>query len=464
MNVNSGQSRNLCFLSAGELAQEYRIGRSSPIDVIDAHLTRIDILNERLHAFTEVFRDDARNAAAASAERHKAGRPLGALDGIPIALKDLFEIEGKMCSAGSATRAGQISERTASAVTRLGQHGAILLGKTQTTEFALGGWGTNARLGSPRNPWVPKTPYTAGGSSSGSAVAVAARLATLAIGTDTGGSVRIPAAFNGLVGLKTTPGRISLEGVIPLSPSFDTVGPIARTVCDAAVLFTALIDRPASGADHLAVLHSGIAGLVLGGVGEDVLAHVHPDIAHAYEASLNVLRTLGARLKRVNLPRRPQDYQHDQGLIMAAEAYARYGELAENPSVPMDPAVRARVLGGDVSARSYIQARYRAIEQTHAVEAVLKDCHALLTPTAETPPIPLADVDETTTPSTLTRFVNLIGFCALAVPNGLTSTGLPTSLQIVCRPNDEDLALRIGLACELDNPLQNALPPAAMLA
>ena len=278
MSAGSKQISDLSFLSADALADGYRSGRFSPVDVVESHLSRIDALDGALHAYTEVFHHDARLAAIASAQRYLAGQALSPLDGIPLAVKDLIEIEGKACAAGSATRREYIASRTAPVVTRLVRSGAVVLGKTHTVEFAFGGWGTNAHLGSPRNPWAPDSPYTAGGSSSGSAVAVAARLATLAIGTDTGGSVRIPAAFNGLVGLKTTPGRISMEGVVPLSPSLDTLGPIARTVLDAAMLFRELLDEPASGRDPLSNLNDGVRGLTLGAIGREDLEGVDADI------------------------------------------------------------------------------------------------------------------------------------------------------------------------------------------
>jgi aspartyl-tRNA(Asn)/glutamyl-tRNA(Gln) amidotransferase subunit A len=460
VSLSPEQVRNLCFLSATELAGGYRARRFSPIDVVDSHLSRIDALDGFLHAFTEVFHSEARAAAAASAQRYWAGQAQSPLDGIPVAVKDLIEIEGKACAAGSATRRGHIAGRTAPVVTQLVNNGAVVIGKTHTVEFALGGWGTNPHLGSPRNPWVSGTHYTPGGSSSGSAVAVAARLATLAIGTDTGGSVRVPAAFNGLAGLKTTPGRISLEGVVPLSPSLDTIGTIARTVSDAALLFRALLDDPASSADPLVGLDDGVHGLTLGAVGKEDLEFVDVDIVHAYHASLRRFEKLGARIVAVDLPRRLHDYQRDSEILMA-EAYALYGDLAEDPSAPMDPSVRARILTGAISARSYIFACSRARTDACAMLAAIRGCDALLTPTARTLPVPLADVDETTTPSTLARFVNQIGFCGLAIPNGLSPTGLPTSLQIVCRPNEEHLALRIGRASEIGDPFFSAVPPMA---
>lgn len=451
----------LCFLSATALAEAYRAGTFSPVDVVAAHLARISALDGIIHAFTEVFVPEAEAAAQASAARYQAKAPLGPLDGIPIAVKDLIEIAGKACVAGSATRTRWIAQTTAPVVTRLQAAGAVILGKTHTVEFALGGWGTNAHLGSPRNPWAAQAPYTAGGPSSGSAAAVAARMAPLAIGTDTGGSVRVPAGFNGLVGLKTTPGRISLEGVVPLSPSLDTVGPIARTVDDAALLYAALLD-PSARTTARPALYRSVEGMTLGVVGASELGGVDGEIAANFLDAIRALEAQGARIVEPALPRPLADYQRDSEIMMA-EAYALYGPLAEDPASAMDPAVRARVLTGRISAQDYIRARWRAAADARAMHAALDGCHALLAPTARTLPIPLSEVDETTTPATLARFVNQIGFCALAVPSGMASSGLPTSLQIVCRPDAEQIALSIGRACEATIPFASNLPSLAFL-
>jgi aspartyl-tRNA(Asn)/glutamyl-tRNA(Gln) amidotransferase subunit A len=444
-------------MSARELSDGYREGQFTPTEVVRAHLSRIAELDPELHAYTDLYPDEALEAAALSGRRHAGGQARGPLDGVPVAIKDLVDIEGKACAAGSATLSGRIATQTAELVERLLANGAIPLGKTHTVEFALGGWGTNARLGSPRNPWFPSEPYTPGGSSSGSGVAVAARMATLAIGTDTGGSVRIPAAFNGIVGLMTTPGSISLKGVMPLSPSLDTVGPMGRTVPDVALLFDALMGGPALAQSCMTSLDAGVSGLRLAAIGADELDGVHVELARAYEASLRRFEALGAAVSVVDLPRKLREYQRDSEIMMA-EAYAFYGEVAEDPETPMDPAVRSRMLAGAIPARSYILARERSRRQREAMFAALAGHDALLTPTTTTLPVPLAAVDESTTPAVLTRFVNQLGFCAVAVPNGLTAEGAPTSLQIVCRPHEEALALRIGRACETSDPLGGALP------
>ncbi len=453
----SGDSDSLCFMSAGELCDGYRAGRFTPAEVVQAHLMRIAELDSELHAYTEVFHVEAVESASLSGRRHVEGRALGPLDGVPVAIKDLVDIEGKACAAGSATLSGRIAPQTAELVKRLLANGAILLGKTHTVEFALGGWGTNAHLGAPRNPWFSDEPYTPGGSSSGSAVAVASRMATLAIGTDTGGSVRIPAAFNGLVGLMTTPGVISLEGVVPLSPSLDTAGPMGRTVSDVGMLFDALRDEPIVGRSFRNSLDAGVSGLRLAAIGAGELEGVDAELAQAYRTSLRHFEALGADVSVIDLPRSLRDFHRDSEVMMA-EAYAFYGEIAEDPATQMDPAVRARVIAGAIPARSYILARERARQNTRSMLAALEGYDALLTPTTTTLPLPLAVVDESTAPTVFTRFVNQLGFSALAVPNGVTEHGIPMSLQIVCRPHDEYLALRIGRACEANDPLGGRLP------
>lgn len=444
-------------MSACELSAGYQAGRFTPVDVVRSHLSRIAVLDPELHAYTEIFSDEAMEAAAESGRRHVERRARGPLDGVPVAIKDLIDIEGKTCAAGSATLAGRIAPQTADLVKRLIANGAIPIGKTHTVEFALGGWGTNAHLGSPRNPWFPDEPHIAGGSSSGSGVAVAARMATLAIGTDTGGSVRIPAAFNGIIGLMTTHGLINVEGIMPLSPSLDTAGPMGRTVADVALLFDALIDEPKVGRSHTGSLDMGVGGLRLAAIGAAELEGVDAELVQAYRASLRYFEGLGAELSVIDLPRNLRDFERESEVMMA-EAYALYGEIAEDPATQMDSAVRCRLLAGAISARSYILAQERTRQNTILMLAALEGYDALLTPTTTTSAIPLADVDEATTPALLTRFVNQLGFCALALPNGMTAKGSPISLQIVCRPRDEHLALRIGRAYEASDPLQGRLP------
>ena len=243
----------LPFKSLTELSRMLDAGETTSVAIVEACLANIDAQDEKLHAFIEVYREDAMRMAEAADLERKAGFVRGPLHGLPIAIKDLFHIKGRQTTAGSKSWLGRISTETAVCVQRLLDAGMIPLGKTHMVEFAYGTWGTNKPMGTPWNPWDMKVHRVAGGSSSGSAVAVAAGMAPAALGTDTGGSVRIPAALCGLVGLKPTYGRIPLDGVVPLSKSLDSVGPITRTVEDAALLVAVMagealpvFDQPAS--------------------------------------------------------------------------------------------------------------------------------------------------------------------------------------------------------------------------
>src|ERR1700722_11485963 len=233
------------FLPFNTLSTEIAARRLSPVDLVDECLSRIERLEPKLRAFISVNAANARLAAEAADKAIRSGHAVGPLHGVPIAIKDLVEIEGEVAMGGTAAWHARRASRTATLMRKLVAAGMINLGKTHTVEFAYGGWGTNQHLGTPWNPWDANTHRTPGGSSSGSGVAVAARMAPWAIGTDTGGSVRIPAAWNGTTGLKTTIGRVSTFGVLPLSGTLDTPGPITRDIEDAALLLSVL-----QGSDH----------------------------------------------------------------------------------------------------------------------------------------------------------------------------------------------------------------------
>ena len=211
-------STDLTQLPVHALAAKLKSRSVSPVDIVGACLERIARLDPKLHAFVEVYATEARLAAEAADKAIRSGHAVGPLHGIPIALKDLVELEGRVATGGTAVWRDRRATRTATLAQKLISAGMIVIGKTHTVEFAFGGWGTNQHLGTPRNPWDTKTHRTPGGSSSGSGVAVAARMVPCALGTDTGGSVRVPAAWCGITGLKTTIGRISTYGVLPLEP------------------------------------------------------------------------------------------------------------------------------------------------------------------------------------------------------------------------------------------------------
>jgi len=443
------------FLPAHVLATEIGARRLSPVDLVDAFLERIRAGDHKLHAFVEVYAEDARLAAEAADKAIRSGHAIGPLHGIPIALKDLIEIEGKLTTGGSLVWRDRRSRCTATLAQRLIAAGLIVIGKTHTVEFAMGGWGTNQHRGTPWNPWDPATARTPGGSSSGSGVAVAAGLAPWAIGTDTGGSVRLPASWCGLSGLKTTIGRVSTYGILPLSPTLDTPGPMARSVEDAALLYQVMqgpdaLDprtRGVRSSDALAILRRGVCGLRFARMPKAEREGVDGEVLAAYDAALESLARLGAEIVSLDLPCRFADYTTLTARIIGAEGYSLIGDLIDDMSLPIDEAVRPRIAAGrGISARDYLAALRDREEAKRQFATALADVDALLTPTTQTAAIPLDAVDQKTTPAHFTRFVNFLDLCALALPNGFTTTGLPISLQVVCRGFDEATALRIGWA------------------
>jgi aspartyl-tRNA(Asn)/glutamyl-tRNA(Gln) amidotransferase subunit A len=223
------------FMTVHALSAAIGAGSLTSTDIVECCLDRIAAYDSKLHAFVEVYADEARLAAKAADQAIRSGHRLGPLHGIPIALKDIIDMKGRITTGGSKVWEGRVSPTTATVAQRLIGAGMIVIGKTHSVEFAMGGWGTNTHMGTPWNPWDMETHRTPGGSSSGSGVAVAAGMVPAAIGTDTGGSVRLPASFCGLAGLKTTVGRISLHGILPLSTTLDTPGPMTRSVEDAAL-------------------------------------------------------------------------------------------------------------------------------------------------------------------------------------------------------------------------------------
>src|SRR5437879_11572755 len=445
------------FLPAHVLAAEIGARRLSPVEIVEALLARIASQDGKLHAYVEVYADDARLAAEAADKALRSGHRVGPLHGVPIALKDLVDLEGRVTTGGSTAWADRVSPVTATLAERLIAAGMIVLGKTHTVEFAMGSWGTNTHMGTPRNPWDLKVHRTPGGSSSGSGVAVAAGLAPVAIGTDTGGSVRIPAAWNGIVGLKVTAGRISTYGVLPLSSTLDTPGPLARSVEDAALIYRALSGpdprdpqtQAWTPSDPLPVLRRGVAGLRLAVLPDVERVGVDKAVLVAYDAAVDALANLGARIVRVELPQRLSDCAAATGRIIGAEGYRFVGHLVDDESLPTDPHVRPRIqLGRAISARDYLLTLAAREEHKRAFATALADVDALLTPTAQTVAIPADRVAPSGPASHFTRPGNYLGLCGLAVPSGFRSEGMPTSLQILCHAGDEAMALRIGWAYE----------------
>ncbi|VFR25052.1 Aspartyl-tRNA(Asn) amidotransferase subunit A @ Glutamyl-tRNA(Gln) amidotransferase subunit A [plant metagenome] len=438
------------------LSQRLRARTLSPVTLVDAYLARIEREDPALRAYADVYADDARLAAQAADSAIRAGHAVGPLHGVPIALKDLIDIAGRPTGGGSLTRVRQATH-SATLAERLLAQGMIVLGKTHTVEFAMGGWGTNSNTGTPWNPWDPRCPRTPGGSSSGSGVAVAAGLAPWAVGTDTGGSVRLPASWCGITGLKTTTGRVSTHGILPLSPTLDTPGPMARSVEDVALLYSVMqgadprdpLTRGLAYADPFPGLRRGIKGLRLAHMPRAEREYASAEVLAAYDRSLEELAQLGAEIVPLELPFRFMDVATDNLRIMAAESYAMYHAIIDDETAAVDPHVRPRLAAGrGVTARQYIDALSMRAVMMDQFNASMEDIDALLTPTTMTTALPLEDVDQTQAPAHYTRFANYLNLAALALPNGADEGGLPTSLQIVTRSGDEAMALRIGWALQ----------------
>lgn len=450
---------DLAFASVTELAGLLRRGDISARGLTEIYLDRIRRADHGLHAYIAVYDDAALALAEAADRRRAAGFPLPPLNGVPIAVKDLCDIEGLVTTAGSAAWAKRQSTTTATVVERLLAAGAVILGKTHMVEFAFGGWGTNPVLGTPKNPWDLATHRVPGGSSSGSGVAVAAGLAPAALGSDTGGSVRIPASLNGITGLKTTWGLISLHGAVPLSTTLDSIGPMTRTVEDAGLLTAVLAGADprdpgtlaAPRADYRAALGEApdIRGLRIAVLpAEQFPIDVHPDVLRIWRETLDVLRGLGAVLVERRFPFAFDELMRRNGRLIAAEAYAIHQDYVADEKLPIGKWVRQRVLGGrDVTGAEYIAAREDQRRSAAAFVEWLGNDAALFTPTLPMPAVPISEVDENQTPlAAFTRAGNYLGACALSLPAGLSKQGLPIGMQLMAKPFHEHLLLRLGRA------------------
>lgn len=448
------------------LSQQIHHGSLSPVELMEHLLARVEALDGTLHAFRLVPRERALAAARAAELSLRAGIDSGPLHGIPYAAKDIIDVQGLPTTAGSNLLLDNIAARDATVVQRLHQAGMVLLGKAQTVQFAFGAPGINHHHGTPHNPWHP-TPHVPGGSSNGSGAAVGAGLVPMALGTDTGGSVRIPAALCGTVGLKTTVGQVSRAGVFPLSSTFDSVGPLTRCVEDAALVYQAMrgpdpLDTSTSGTapyeDILTGLKDGVKGLRIAFAETAFWDHVDPEVEKAVRVCGDVLANLGAHVSSIPFPEAGEASQvNPRGEIGAVEAYLAHLSLVGERFQEYDPVVIYRIMAGqETTAIEYL----RAIQAFNALRdkarRALQDVDAILAPTTMVPALPVAEVDATLDTykvwnprySRNTRVGNTLGMCSLTVPCGFTSKGLPIGLMISGKPFDDAMVLRIGYAYE----------------
>jgi aspartyl-tRNA(Asn)/glutamyl-tRNA(Gln) amidotransferase subunit A len=376
-------------------------------------------------------------------------------EGATFAIKDLIDVAGVPTGGGAAEPVDPSPHESAVVVDRLLQAGWSAVGKTQTVELAFGAWGTNRAVGAPWNPWDSRVHRAPGGSSSGSAVAVAAGFCDGALGTDTGGSVRIPAAVCGVVGLKPGRGLVSLKGVHPLSPALDTVGTLARDVSTAARML-AVISGPDGGAatrapfDADAALARDARALTLAAIPAEHLGEVDPAVARLYRTALQRLEDAGCRIVSVTPISALEDSFAPNGLIMAAEGWRWWRDRIREQAPVMDPwIVRRFEAGRDFSDAQIAEAHARRAADIDAFQAWMAPYDALLSLTCPIPAPPIAQVDETVSPlSRLTRAANYLDLPAASVPCGLTPEGLPAALQVFARARDESTAVAAAAAFE----------------
>ena len=451
----------LHFQTIAGLAQSLRTGEITSTQLVQNSLDRIQSLDGQLNAFRLVCPERALEQAQAADRQLSEGKDPGMLCGIPYAAKDLFDVKGLPTSAGSNLLDKNIAAADAHAIQRLDRAGMILLGKTNTVQFAYGGVGINHEHGTPHNPWSP-THHVPGGSSSGSAVAVSAGMVPLALGSDTGGSVRIPASLCGITGLKTTVGRIGRGGVYPLSWSLDSVGPLARSVEDTALVYQFLqgVDSRDENTWGLVVeevlgeLKSGIQGMRLAYAESAFWQDVHPDIDEAVRDCGRVFKELGATVGSIQFEEAEQARQlNAKGLIIAAEAYALNKRWLEEHFERLDPIVAHRMIKGKtVETAEYLQNNLAWRNLRSQALTSLKDVDALLVPTTAIPALPIAEIDvdmETYFERNVsylrnTAIGNVLNMCGLSVPCGFTKKGLPIGLMIYAKPFQEISALRAG--------------------
>jgi len=463
-------SDDLCFLTIVEAREGLRCRDFSPVDLVRACLDRISVVDGQLHCFITLSADLALQQAKQAEQFLLSGDDRGPLQGIPIALKDLYATQGIRTSCHSAVLQDWVPSYDATATAKLAAAGTALLGKLGMHEFAFGGPSQDAPYPAVRNPWNPAC--IPGGSSSGSAAALAAGLCYGALGSDTGGSIRTPSAHCGTVGLKPTYGRVSRFGVVPLSWSLDHAGPMARTVEDCALLLQAISGYdnkdPVSAAvatpDFCEQLKYGIRGLRIGVPRAnwfDENKGIDRETEAAFNRALKTLESLGAIV--VEIDGRPFSLARKANqTILVCEAYAYHEKTLQNSPMKVGTSVRRRILeGAFLSAADYITAQRARTVLRDQICANFSTVDLIATPTAPRPPEAFESLDrnEQNLRPSFTNPFNLTGLPAISVPCGLTTGGLPVGLQIAARAFDEATALRAAFAYEQATDWHKQHPP-----
>jgi aspartyl-tRNA(Asn)/glutamyl-tRNA(Gln) amidotransferase subunit A len=455
---------DLTSLGVAEAGDRIAAGELSPVELVEATLSRIEEVDPKLGAFIHVCGDEAVAAARAAEAAIAAGYHLGPLHGTPIALKDNVSVRGQVSSAGSKILRDFVPEEDATVAARFRAAGAIFVGRLNMHELAYGVTTNNPHYGPARNPW--NTARTPGGSSGGSGAAVAARLCVGAIGTDTGCSIRLPAAFNGIAGIRPTIGRVSNHGITPLAWTLDTAGPMCRTVEDCALVLGAIAGFDAADPqtasvpvpDYRPELARGLEGVRIALLEDFSLTGLQAGVASAIEAAVAELESGGAQIREVPMPNLEPSISALMTVDVAEPAAYHAAWLRERPEDYGDD-VRALLEAGELYLAShYIQAqRYRTVLRAQ-FDDVLRDADAILTPTVPFT-APAVGATEVTLESGETLDIisavmrynalpPLVGLPALSVPCGFADDGLPVGMQLIGRAFDEGTLFRIGHAYE----------------
>ena len=463
------QVDQLTGLTIAGAARTFRARQLSPLELTRACLERIEALDGRLNAFVTVLPDRALAEAREADARLVAGRPRGPLDGIPFALKDLYETAGVRTTAGAKIFADYVPKRDASCVRRLNEAGAVLLGKLNMHEWAYGATTAVSHFGPCHNPWdLERIP---GGSSGGSAAALAASLCLASLGSDTGGSVRIPASLCGIVGLKPTYGRVSRQGVIPLSDSLDHAGPMARSVEDAALILQAIAgpdpDDPTTGdrpvPDYVASLKGDVRGLRVGVPPDDALAGANEDVLQGMKDALRTLVELGATVVEVAVPWLLEAVVIWPNIAGPEAAHYHRQNLEQRPQ-DISEQVRNRLLAG----RNLLAIEYlRGLDVQRRIKgeatALFAGIDVLVTPatpfTATRIEDELAAIGREGLIHRFTAPFNITGQPAVSLPCGFDPQGLPVGLQIIGRPWEEETVLRLAHSYEQATDWHRRRPP-----
>ena len=457
------------WLTASEASRAFAARQLSPVELLTALLGRIDALDPKLHAFIHLDADAAMEAARTATKEIAAGRIRGPLHGVPVGVKDIIDVAGLPTTGHSKILLGNIAKADAVVIQKLRQAGAIILGKLATHEFAIGGPSFDLPFPPARNPWNPD--HHPGGSSSGSGAGVCAGLFPVALGTDTGGSVRNPASVCGIVGVKPTYGLVSRRGVFPLSFTLDHIGPLTRTVADTALMLDAIAgydpDDPGSAptqSRHFGrLLDRGVRDLRIGFVRHfhETDTPAHPEVTAALEDVARVLQAEGAEVRSVTLPALTE-FAGINRVILCSEAWSIHAPwLRERPGDYGQLARRRLLPGAFMTAGDYVGAQRRRLQLIAAVEDVLRDVDVLLCASSMDPASRLDDPAETsrTYPRQARTPFNVTGHPALAMMAGLASNGLPVSVQFAGRYFDDATVLRVAAAYERATPWHKKRPP-----